>query len=350
MNFKKRILVAPLNWGLGHASRCIPLINELLISGFQPIIASDGNALDLLKKEFKNLSFEQLPAYNISYPANGKKLKRKLLSNSLPILKAIKKEQLVTNQLHKKYHFSGIISDNRFGVYLKGVPSVYVTHQINVLSGNSTWLSTKLHQRIIKKFDECWIPDYLKEPSLSGNLGHTTSYPILTRHIGPLSRLSKQKIPETYTFLILLSGPEPQRSILEKKLITEFLKTDAKTILVRGVVEPQKKVEEISNLTIHNFMESSELELAINSSQLIISRSGYSTIMDLSKLNKKAFFIPTPGQFEQEYLAKRLRELSIADFRSQNEFKFEDLIETRNFSGFNHRKSSESLTYLFGLF
>ncbi|OIQ30029.1 MAG: glycosyltransferase [Bacteroidetes bacterium MedPE-SWsnd-G2] len=350
MNFKKRILIAPLNWGLGHASRCIPLITALIKSGFQPVIASDGPALELLKKEFSSLPFETLPSYNITYPENGKKFRSKILNQAFPLIKTIKKEQEAVKKLHDKHHFSGIISDNRFGVYLNHVPSIYITHQINVLSGSTTWLSTKIHEKVIKKFDECWVPDFLNEPSLSGKLGHCTDYVIPTKHIGPLTRLTPKNRDKIYQYLLLLSGPEPQRSLLETKLRAEFSKTEEKVLLVRGVVESQKKVQQIGNLTIHNYMDSAELESAINSSELIISRSGYSTIMDLSRLGKNAFFIPTPGQFEQEYLAQRLKELKIADYRTQKEFKLEDLSLNSNYTGFKHDKPHEPIKDLFGLF
>ena len=75
----KKIIVAPLNWGLGHATRCIPIINGLLENGFEPIIASDGVALELLKKEFPKLISFELPSYNIKYAEKGKNFKWKMI-------------------------------------------------------------------------------------------------------------------------------------------------------------------------------------------------------------------------------------------------------------------------------
>ena len=219
----KRILIAPLNWGLGHATRCIPIINALLEFNFEPVIASDGKALEFLKKEFPELEFIELPSYNISYSKKGSHLKLKLLKDAPKILKAIKTEHNIVQDLIVKNNIYGIISDNRFGVYSKKVPSVYITHQLNVLSGNTTFISTKLHQKTIKKFDECWVPDFKKNYSLSGVLGHSENPLIPTKYIGALSRFSKMSLQTKYDLMVLLSGPEPQRGLLEQKLFKELL-------------------------------------------------------------------------------------------------------------------------------
>lgn len=148
---KKRILVAPLNWGLGHATRSIPIIKALIDEGFEPIIASDSVALTLLQKEFPNLSYVELPSYNVTYAKNGKHFKRKFLKDSPKLSKAIKAKKKAIDYVVKNNNISGIISDNRLGVRNKHVPSVFITHQLNVLSGNTSWLSTKVHQKIINK-------------------------------------------------------------------------------------------------------------------------------------------------------------------------------------------------------
>ena len=173
---KKRILVAPLNWGLGHATRCIPIINALVQEGFVPIIASDGDALSLLRKEFPNLSSIELPSYNITYAKNGKMFKLKLIKDSPRLLKTIKAEKKAISGILEHNDIAGIISDNRLGVRNKNTPSVFITHQLNVLSGTTTWLSTKMHQKFIKKFDACWVPDADGELNLSGKLGHTKTF------------------------------------------------------------------------------------------------------------------------------------------------------------------------------
>lgn len=347
---KKRILVAPLNWGLGHATRCIPIIKALLTQGFEPVIASDGDALSLLKKEFPKLISIELPSYNITYPKKGKFFKLNLIKGTPKMLNAIKKEKKALKSIIESFQIEGIISDNRLGMYSKKVPSVFITHQLKVLSGNTTWLSTKLHQKIIKNFDECWVPDHQNEPNLSGELGHTNSHDIPIRYIGPLSRFHKIKIEKKYDAMVLLSGPEPQRSILEKKLFLEFVGFEGTVLFVKGIVENEQKRTDKSNMVIYNFMTSELLEKALNESELIVSRSGYTTIMDLAKLNKKAFFIPTPGQFEQEYLAKKFKDDGIVPSCHQDNFTIDHLKNIEQYTGLCNYDYDLNYKKLFSLF
>lgn len=347
---KKRILVAPLNWGLGHAARCIPIIKALITQGFEPVIASDGIALSLLKKEFPELGSIELPSYNITYPKKGKFFKLNLIKGSLKMLKAIKNEKKALKSIIESNQIDGVISDNRLGMYSKKVPSVFITHQLQVLSGNTTWLSTKLHQKIIKRFDECWVPDHQGEPNLSGKLGHIKLHDIPIKYIGPLSRFNTIETEKKYDVMVLLSGPEPQRTILEEKLLMAFEGFEGTVLFVKGTVENDQKRTEKGNMVLYNFMTSEFLEKALNESELIVSRSGYTTIMDLAKLNKKAFFIPTPGQFEQEYLAKRLTEAGIVPSCNQDDFTLEHLKNIELFKGLSNNDHEVNYKKLFRLF
>lgn len=346
----QRILIAPLHWGLGHATRCIPIINALIAHGFEPVIASDGRALLLLKKEFPKLEFVELPSYHIEYSKKGHHLKLKLLKVAPKFLSAVKREHDRVQKIIAKFKIDGIISDNRFGVYSKKVPSVYITHQLNVLSGNTTWLSTKLHQKTIKHFDECWVPDCKEKNNLSGELGHLKNLKLPVRYIGPLSRFKKMSLPKSYDVMVLLSGPEPQRSLLEEKLFSELKNYKGNVLFVRGLLEASQNITTQDHLTIYNYMTSTELETAINKSDLIVSRSGYTTIMDLAKLEKKAFFIPTPGQFEQRYLAEKLKKEHIVPFCDQDDFTIERLHDVINYKGFASVKNKTDFKALFSLF
>ncbi|MFT5242134.1 MAG: hypothetical protein ACJA1H_000713 [Glaciecola sp.] len=350
MSTKKRILIAPLNWGLGHATRCIPIINALKAHQFEPIIASDGIALSLLKKEFPDIECVELPSYKITYPKKGKYFRLKMLQSSPKMAKAIALEKKAITSIIKDYQIEGIISDNRLGVHNKDLPCVFMTHQLQVLSGNTTWLSTKLHQKIIKRFHECWVPDNLGDINLSGKLGHTPINDIPVKYIGPLSRFSKKDISFTYDIMVLLSGPEPQRTLFEKKLLIEFKNYKGKVIFVKGVIENEQQVSEEKNMIIYNYMTSSQLENAINESALVVSRSGYTTLMDLAKLSKNAFFVPTPGQYEQEYLAERLTKLGFADSCKQDEFTIENLNSVSKYKGLQAMDYEVNFKKLFSLF
>ena len=346
----RRILVAPINWGLGHATRCIPLIKKLEEKGFTPIIASDGAALELLKKEFPHLKAFELPAYNITYTSRGSLLKWKLLMDSPHILKNIKKEKKATKLLVEKLNLHGIISDSRFGVRYKHLPNVFITHQLNVLSGNTTFLSSRIHQQYIMKYDQCWIPDAPKKPNLSGFLGHGRKAQENVKYLGVLSRFEKKDLEIKYDYMVLLSGPEPQRSLLEKILLSQLKTSTKKILFVRGVIDDKIAETSAPNLEVKNYLFGKELEQALNSSEVIIARSGYTTLMDLAKLQKKAFFIPTPGQFEQEYLAERMMKLGFAPYSDQKNFSLEKLNTVEKFSGLRDPGFVCDYSRLFSLF
>ncbi|POY40328.1 glycosyltransferase [Flavobacterium alvei] len=329
----KTILIAPLNWGLGHATRCIPIIKALQENNFIPIIASDGIALELLQKEFPYVQTLKLPSYQIEYAKNGKNFKWKLLKNFPEMIKAIWKEEKKVRKWIKKYDIDGIISDNRLGVFSKKIPSVYLTHQLNVMTGSTTWFTSILHQHIIKKHDECWVPDFEGTSNLSYKLGHIENPDFNLKYIGALSRMQKKETPKLYDLMIILSGPEPQRELLEDKLKIEILKYKGSVVFIKGIVEKDQKKEQIDHVTFYNFMNSRQLEQTFNESEIVLCRSGYTTIMDLVKLEKKAYFIPTPGQYEQEYLAKKLKEEGLVPYSKQDNFSIEDLKEIENYKG-----------------
>jgi uncharacterized protein (TIGR00661 family) len=326
-SYPNAVLVAPLNWGLGHATRCIPIIRALQENHYTPIIASDGESLALLKKEFPSLLCLELPSYQIEYPEDATKFRWKMMQQLHKILEALLAEKKMVKGWVNKYNLCGIISDNRLGVRSKKVPSVFITHQLRVLSGSTTWFSSSLHQNFIQKFDEVWIPDFEDELNLSGKMGHLKNPESNHKYIGPLSRFTKKELPKKYDLFVLLSGPEPHRGKIEIQL-REMLSTYKGNLLfVSGKIEAEQKKFNLDSHTYINFMTSSQVEQAMQESALVLCRSGYSTVMDLVALNKKAFFIPTPGQFEQEYLAKRLKKAGVFPFAKQSQFKLEHLLE-----------------------
>jgi len=346
----RNILVAPLNWGLGHATRCIPIINALLQNGFVPILASDGSALELLKKEFPQLTALELPSYNIEYPEDGTKFKWKMLKNAPALIDAIRSEKKLVKKWVTEYSLCGILSDNRLGVVSKKVPSIFITHQLNVLSGSTTWISSKMHQHIISKFTECWVPDFEGKPNLSGKLGHRKGEIENVKYIGPLSRFTKLSASVRYDLFILLSGPEPQRTILQHQLGIEALQSNKTILFVKGVIEETQKSERIGNVTFYNFMRSEQLQKAINESAMVVCRSGYTSIMDLAVLQKPCYFIPTPGQYEQEYLAERLQKQELAPYSKQEDFTFEKLSDIRKYKGLPEIENPIHWKHLFCLF
>lgn len=354
MQVKGKILVAPLNWGLGHATRCIPIIEALINNGFEPVIASDGLALALLQKEFPSLIHEELPSYKITYAQKGKHFKLKMVWDSPKILAAIQKEKKCVKMLVRKHQILGIISDNRLGVRYKKIPCVFITHQLNVLSGNTTWFSSKIHRSIIKKYDQCWVPDVEGKPNLTGKLGHLKKSNLNLKYLGVLSRFKPEKEEMVYELMVLLSGPEPQRTLLENQLLKELKNYRGRVRFVCGLVsdiqKEQKIVYQYCTIEKVNFLQTKELQSALNQSKLVLSRSGYTTVMDLAQLNKKAFFIPTPGQYEQVYLAKRLEKQTIAPTSSQEEFTIDHLKRVEAYKGLSQFANNGNWSQLFLLF
>ncbi len=301
MNSKKRILVAPLDWGLGHASRCVPIAKNLEKEGYEVVFAASGRPLELLIQEFPKNDFIKLEGYNINYPKNGL-MALSMLSQLFKIWKGIRQEHKQLQQIIDDYNIDGVISDNRYGLYSQKVPCVFVTHQLQIQSPIFSESLQKINFKYIQKFDECWVPDD-RNHSLSGQLSNAKNTPFKCRYIGPLSRFEKRKKTEDLDILAIVSGPEPQRNIFEELLKKQLIASKLKAVLVLGKTEENKE-EEIENLNVISHLNAKSLNQQMVNANVIISRSGYSTVMDIAKLHKKAIFVPTPGQTEQLYLAK----------------------------------------------
>lgn len=347
---KNKILITPLNWGLGHATRCIPIIYTLIKQGFTPVIASDEAALLLLQKEFPKLKSYELPSYNITYPKNSKFFLGHFFFKIPHFFNTLKAENKVVRKIVAEENIIGIISDNRFGCYHTKVKSVYITHQLQVLSGFWTPITSKIHQKIIQNFDACWVPDD-ENHTFSGELSKVHLPKTKMYFVGILSRFKHQKAIVKYDYLILISGPEPERSRFEDLMINTFKNTSKKVLLVQGKVKSHQKIKRQNGIDIFNFMTQNQLQQTIADSCIVISRSGYSTVMDLAIMGKKAFFIPTSGQTEQLYLAKCFESKKIAPFALQHQFKKSDLKKVNLYDGFAiETKSSEKLEKALAIF
>ncbi len=309
----KRVLVAPLDWGLGHATRCIPVINELQKQGAIVFIASSGDALLLLKEEFPELVFFEITSYQVHYSRTLPFMVSMLFQ--LPkFMNAVRKERKEMEQIVADHQINVIISDNRFGCGVKGITSVFMTHQVTILM--PWWLRwaapliNSFNHRQIKNFDQCWVPD---ESTHRLTCRLTEAGKLKLKFIGMLSRFKKLEVTKKYDLLILISGPEPQRTVMEEVIVPQVAALKQKVLIVRGLPGSNRAALSVSdNVVVSDYLNASELNVAIEESELVICRSGYSTIMDLIRLNKKAIFIPTHGQTEQEYLAHVLSENKIA--------------------------------------
>ncbi|HVA97544.1 MAG TPA: glycosyltransferase [Bacteroidia bacterium] len=334
---KKRILICPLDWGLGHATRCIPIIRFLQNKNLEVIIAADKAPLELLKKEFPNAEFIRLSGYEITYPDKGF-MALKMFAQIPKIIRKIKSEHIQLEKIISEKRIDAVISDNRYGLWTNKIPSVFITHQLSIQAPfGKNWIR-KIIFSYIKKYDECWIPDVANENNFSGNLSHGIYLLPNTFFIGTLSRFNKndsEKNNFEYNVMVLISGPEPQRTNFEKIIFQQFKNTSLKAIVVLGIPESAEKYTISNNIQVFSHLDSQQMQKYILASEIIISRSGYSSIMDLACLQKKAVLIPTSGQTEQEYLARYLADKKIIYSVSQNKFKLVNTLqEAKKTSGF----------------
>ncbi|MFZ4400128.1 MAG: glycosyltransferase [Bacteroidales bacterium] len=340
MTVTKNVLICPLDWGLGHAARCVPLIQSFLKAGANVIIAADNRPLVFLRKEFPDLQFIQFPAYQITYQNKGS-FAIKMIRSIPNVLLSIYKEHKLLDQLIDKYNIDIVFSDNRFGLWNKKAKCIFMTHQVMIKSPLKSDFFDKLffifNSAFIKNFDECWIPDNESEINLSGDLSHKYKLPVTTYFIGPLSRFKNTEATnenKNIDVLVLLSGPEPQRTILEEIILQQLANKKINTVIVEGI--PEKEEVKIINdqLTIYSHLETDKLQSLIQQAALILCRSGYSTIMDLAVFGKKAILIPTPGQTEQEYLADYYQKKKYYYTVSQKEFNLDEaLTQSKKYTG-----------------
>lgn len=306
----KTIFISPLDWGLGHATRCVPIIKELAANN-KIIIGTTVLNKFFFDEHFPRLQKINVPSYNIQYSKNLP-VWLKILLQWRKIIKVINEENKLLERIVKENKIDIVISDNRFGLHNKNAESIFITHQLNVKSPFFLRLANKKNKEYIHQFNKIWVPDHKneKEP-LSGQLSDSRGIKIPVEYIGPKSALKDVEVnsscEEKYDLLILLSGIEPQRHILENKLLEKFKNSTKKIALVRGSDGELNTINK--NITVFNFVFDSELKKIILSAETIICRSGYSTLMDLYLLEKKQLIlIPTPGQPEQEYLAEYWKE------------------------------------------
>jgi uncharacterized protein (TIGR00661 family) len=341
---KPRILISPLDWGLGHATRCIPVIRELLKQGAEVWLSGEKSQEKLLKTEFPDLPFLPLTGYRVHYARSPLGLVKSIFFQVPKIIKAIKQENAWLKKMVDEHSLDGIISDNRYGLYHSAIRCVFITHQLTIKSSLGKWSEKILQRRnysYLNRFTECWIPDTPGENNLAGELSHPEKKPIIPLHyIGTLSRFEIKNIPEEKgRLLIILSGPEPQRSLLENKIIKEISNYNGTATVVRGLPDAISFIPSTNMIRFYNHLPSAELNKEMQEADYVISRSGYSTVMDVVKLQKKSILIPTPGQTEQEYLASYLSKKQIAYSTSEKEFFLTDALQNAG------KFSYQSLSY-----
>jgi UDP-N-acetylglucosamine transferase subunit ALG13 len=348
---KITILIAPLDWGLGHASRCIPIIKYLSLIDCDVIIASDGIQQSLLQAEFPHLQFINLPGYRVTFSKNRWKTLIKYFWQIPKILISINQENKWLQNFLLKNRVDAIISDNRYGLSNKNISSIFITHQLTIRSPFGIFfenLFQKINYYYINKFNECWVPDFEDSDNMGGKLSHPDEMPLTSvKFLGRLSRIVNQKsFSKSIQLLVILSGPEPQRSIFEEILLAQLQTYGETTVFIRGLPgKTESLINSKDNLSIYNHASATALNEYINEATFIISRSGYSTVMDLMGLMKKCIFVPTPGQSEQEYLAEYLSSRKFCLSYKQSKFHLGKAIREAAMYKFENFKHSDDDQY-----
>jgi uncharacterized protein (TIGR00661 family) len=330
MSKRKKVLVAPLDWGMGHATRSIPIINELLLRDVEVVIGADNRPADLLKKEFPDLEHIRFPGYSVHYQHTGN-LTGTIIAQLPAILNSMVEEHRYLDALIRLHSFDAVISDNRFGAFSRTVPSVILIHQLNIQIPPPLEFARRfvafVNRTICNQFTEVWVPDFPAEPGLAGDLSHPKKKPRKTFYIGPLSRITAVEAEKEIDILVILSGPEPQRSIFEETILAQVKTTDLVSVIIRGKPEHTATMKVTPTITMINSATTETISRLIAASTMVISRPGHTTVMDLSFIGAQAIFIPTPHQTEQEYLARSLKERMIVYSEAQSEFNLHRALE-----------------------
>ncbi|MGN0033113.1 MAG: glycosyltransferase family protein [Candidatus Limimorpha sp.] len=329
----KRVLICPLNWGLGHATRCVPIIKALTNQGCEVIIAADKAPLSFLQHVFPNLEFIKLPGFDPIYSRSNSQVLKMLASFPKAIMD-FHRDHKAIRSIVRTHNIDIVISDNRFGCWSKEAHSVFITHQLNI-QVPSLWRWAKpiinlFNNSYIRKYDEVWVPDLEEEPSLSGALSHPFKIDKKISYIGLLSRFSNTDVSDNSNkstkYLFILSGPEPQRTIFENIILKQAKSVKDNIVILRAMPDSADLRKDIPcNVVMLNNADDSLFVHLIKDSENIICRGGYSSLMDMIRLNRSAFLIPTPGQTEQEYLAKLHGKQGYFKWCKQSDFKIENV-------------------------
>ncbi len=322
--------------GIGHATRSMPLIRALIDEGHEIVIVSHDRALSLLKREFPELKFYDVPDYPIRYTQKAHQFFPYMLLNTRKILKTLFDMHKLFLKIDERENFDIIISDSRYDIFNRFKPSYLIIHQLRIMMKAAILRGGIMiyNSYMSKFFNKIIVPDF-RENGLTGEMSHNLKF-IDTRkieYIGVLSPFKNLGLNRDIDLLISITGPEPQRSIFEEKVMSSLDEVNGKIVITLG--RPEREEIKRENVEIYSYLPSNKREEIMNRSKLIISRSGYSTIMDLYVIGGKAMFVPTPGQPEQRYLAKYLESKKIAGYVEQDEFNLKKLIlESKKYMGF----------------
>jgi UDP-N-acetylglucosamine transferase subunit ALG13 len=316
---------------MGHTTRCIPIITYIRALGHTPIVAGNSSQLAFLKESIPGIQTTYLDGYNIRYSGANRFLQLGLLKQMPGIFKTISAEHLWLERMADELQLHGIISDNRYGLHHSRVPSVIITHQLQVLSGLGKMADKvvqKMHYSLLNQFGATWVADAPDTPNLAGQLSHTKRLPNSSKYIGLLSRFADSPITDASSgpLLILLSGPEPMRTTLATLLWQQAAAHNGPVVFAEGSDTAIPPADVPSHITYYKRLGGDELQRHLAVASMVVCRSGYSTLMDLVALGKRAIVIPTLGQTEQEYLGRSLHKQGLFYCAAQKSFDLDEAL------------------------
>jgi len=350
------VFLSPLNWGLGHSTRDIPIIRELLKHGHEVTIGTSGNALALLKRECPQCNFVLFKDYPAPYSASRFFLPKFVASIPL-LLRALARERKKLDQILAENRFDLIISDNRMGVYSHKIPSYFITHQLRFSLPTYLYpfevLTIPVNSFFHIKYDGVIVPDIAPNGNnLSGKLCRS-NLDITNQRVyysGILTSTEKMQVAEDLDYLAIVSGPEPQRTKLEEIILKQVQKLPGEKIVLLGSPQKESHQKLDRHTTVHSYLSTEEKVELMNRARFLITRSGYTTMMEMAEIDKKrGLFTPTPGQTEQEYLSRYYARQGWFLSRSQYKLKLpEDAVEAMTYHGFPEMsKTRENVARLY---
>lgn len=303
------IIYGVCSWGLGHATRSLPVLRRLLSEHNNITVISNGRSLEVLKKELgEQVTYVDIPDYPMLLSENTRQFLAKSMMYWPVFIKRIEDGLAQLQKILDKKHYDCIISDARYDMYSKTIPSFFISHQMRIMNPLQIKMFENAMERFnlffFKRYKGVIVPDY-KENNLSGDLSHNLKRidEDTIHYVGVLSDFTRRSMKKDIDYLISISGPEPQRSYLEEKLASQAEELQGNVVMTLGKAE-KYSVTKKKHLTTYSFVTKELREELLNKAKLVVSRSGYSTLMDVAVVGTKALFIPTPGQIEQEYLSE----------------------------------------------
>lgn len=320
----KQILVSPLGWGLGHASRDIPIIDALIKQGHKVIFAADKPQCLLIEQRFPNLETIHFPSLNVKFSKSKYQFFPLLwVAFKLPFYNIW--EHFKLNGILKKHRIDIVISDNRYGLWSRKVRSIIITHQLRVIPPFPfKWampITEYLVKLWLKRFDEVWIPDYADERCTAGILSKPNGLGNLC-YVGSLSRfegVDAESVFNGFQMVVVASGPEPHRSIfvdINAKIAQRY---GLNCLIIEGRPENGIIPRCADGVWVVGHLPDMQFALAVKNAQYLVLRCGYSTIMDMLALGLSGLIVPTPGQTEQEYLAEYLSAKGLFHYVKQSD-------------------------------